>query len=292
MSEETAYSWFPGHMRRAMRRLEQDLNLADAVLFVLEARLPESSRNPELEEMLTRRGRLLFYVMTKADLADPAATDAWLAYLRSQGHQATALNAVKGTGAGSLTPSLEKLSARIAEQRARRNLNPRDPRLVVVGLPNVGKSALLNRLVGRKQAITGDRPGVTRGKQWVVAAGRWQVMDTPGILYPRIEGIDRLACLAAAGLVREEVIPSEEAAGHLLLRLMRMGRADSLVSGDDLPDEPFALLEETGRRKGFLLKGGRVDTERTTRWVLQAFREGRAGRITLELPPNDCTTGA
>lgn len=279
-------------MRKTMRLLEKDLELADAVLFVLESRLPESSRNPELEQMLARRGRLLFYVMTKADLADPQATEAWLAYLRSEGHQATALNAVKGTGAGSLTPSLEKLAARIAEGRARKNLNPRDPRLIVVGLPNVGKSALLNRLVGRKQAITGDRPGVTRGKQWVVAAGKWQVMDTPGILYPRIEGMDRLACLAAAGLVREEVIPAEEAAGHLLARLVRIGRAEALITGEDLPENPSELLEECGRRKGFLLKGARVDLERTSRWVLQAFREGRAGRITLELPPNDCTTGA
>lgn len=292
MSEETAYSWFPGHMRRAMRRLEKDLDLADAVLFVLESRLPESSRNPELEEMLQKRGRLLFYVMTKADLADPAATDAWLAWFRSSGHQAMAINAVKGSGAGALTPSLEKLAARIAEQRSRRSLNARDPRLVVVGLPNVGKSALLNRLVGRKQAITGDRPGVTRGKQWVVAAGKWQVMDTPGILYPRIEGIGRLACLAATGCVREEVIPAEEAAAHLLVRLVELGKAEALVSGPDLPAEPFALLEHTGRKKGFLLKGARVDTERTARWVLQAFREGRAGRITLELPPNSCTTGA
>lgn len=287
MSEETGYSWFPGHMRRAMRRLEKDLDLADAVLFVVEARLPESSRNPELEEMLYKRGREIFYVMTKADLADPAATDAWLAWFREQGHQAMAINAVKGSGAGALTPALEKLGERISEGRARRGLNARDPRLVVVGLPNVGKSALLNRLVGRKQAITGDRPGVTRGKQWVVAAGKWQVMDTPGILYPRIEGIDRLACLAATGCVREEVIPAEEAAAHLLKRLVALGKAEALVTGEELPENPYELLEEAGRRKGFLMKGARVDMERTTRWVLQAFREGRVGRVTLELPPNE-----
>ncbi|MCE7869733.1 ribosome biogenesis GTPase YlqF [bacterium CPR1] len=289
---DSAYSWFPGHMRRAMRRLEQDLEMADAVLFVLEARLPESSRHPELEAMLRKRGRLLFYVLAKADLADPAATESWLTCLREQGHQAIALNAVKGSGAGALTPTLEKLAARIAEQRARKKLNPRDPRLVVVGIPNVGKSSLLNRLVGRKRAMTGDRPGVTRGKQWVVAAGRWQVMDTPGILYPRIEGMDRLACLAATGCVREEAIPSEEAAAYLLARLVKLGQSQAFLSGEDLPGEPFELLEETGRRKGFLLKGARVDTERTARWVLQVFREGRAGRITLELPPNACTTGA
>ncbi|MEW6281714.1 MAG: ribosome biogenesis GTPase YlqF [Candidatus Eremiobacterota bacterium] len=282
---EPGYSWFPGHMRRAMRLLESDLKLADAVLVVLEARLPDSSRHPELEQRLLSRGRPLVYVLNKADLADPGVTDRWLAHFRSLGQHAVALDSVHGKGAGPLRPTLEALRERVTRQRHSKGLQERLPRLIVVGIPNTGKSALLNRLVGRHQARTGDRPGVTRGKQWVVAAGQWQVLDTPGILYPRIDGLDRLAALAAAGCVREEAIPVEEAAGHLLVRLLELGKIEVFSSAEGLPAEPQAVLEETGRRKGYLLKGARVDTERTARWVLQTFREGRAGRISLEMPP-------
>ncbi len=280
-----AFSWFPGHMRKALRRLEETLALADGVLMVLDARIPASSRQPELEELLRRKGKEALLVLNKADLAEKAQTDRWLAFLRQEGHRVAAMRAVTGRGPGPLENPLERLRQAVHAQRRKRGLLPRDPRLVVVGIPNVGKSSLLNRLAGASRAKTGAKPGVTRGNQWVAVPGKWQILDSPGILYPRIEGEEILTSLAATSCVSLDAIPLERAGGLLLERLIRLGHPPSGMQARDSEAGPEALLGEMACLKSFLLNGQEPDLPRTARWLLQAFARGELGAITLEAAP-------
>lgn len=277
-----AFSWYPGHMAKARRRLEGDLKLADAVLFVLDSRIPRSCRHPDLEQALEQRGKPLLLVLNKKDLAEEPETRRWLARLKERGRRAVALCSSRGRGTGPLAPHLEWLSREVAARRVRRGALSREPRLVVVGLPNVGKSSLLNRLVGRKTAATGRKPGVTRGAQWVVAPGRWQVLDTPGILYPRIEGQGQLCRLAAVGCVRRDVLPTEEVAAHLLETLKKHGAIAPLLAQAPADAPGYQLLELLARQKHFLHSGDRADLDRACSWLLRSFFEGKLGRVTLE----------
>ncbi len=279
-----AFSWFPGHMRKALRQLEQALSLADAVIMVMDARIPASSRQPDLEALLRRKHKEALLILNKADLAEEDQTREWLAVLRREGHLAAAMRAVSGRGPGPLEKPLERLRQAVNARRTERGLLPRDPRLVVVGIPNVGKSSLLNRLAGAARARTGAKPGVTRGNQWVAVPGRWQILDSPGILYPRIEGEAILTSLAAASCVSLDAIPLERVGGLLLQRLVQLGRAGPQV-GCPSDGEPEDLLEALARRRGFLLPGDQADLSRTARWLLQAFGRGELGPITLEPVP-------
>ncbi len=279
-----AFSWFPGHMRKALRKLEEALNLADAVLLVMDARIPASSRQPDLETLLRRKHKEALLILNKADLAEEAQTERWLATLRREGHLVAAMRAVAGRGPGPLEKSLERLRQAVHARRRERGLLPRDPRLVVVGIPNVGKSSLLNRLAGAARARTGAKPGVTRGNQWVAVPGKWQILDSPGILYPRIEGEGILTSLAAASCVSLDAIPLERVGGLLLQRLNQLGRASSLPGGQG-GGEPEDLLEGLARRRGYVLPGDQADLSRTARWLLQSFGRGDLGPITLEPAP-------
>ncbi|MGE0491756.1 MAG: ribosome biogenesis GTPase YlqF [Vulcanimicrobiota bacterium] len=278
-----AFSWYPGHMARARRRLEGNLKLADAVLTVLDCRIPATSRHLELEASLAERNMPILLVLNKADLADPQLTKRWLEQLKREGVTAVAMSSQQGRGAGPLRPHLDRLREKVAERFEHKGVRARDPRLLVVGLPNVGKSSLLNRLVGKSRAKTGRKPGVTRGAQWVVAQGKWQVLDTPGILYPRIETEQQLAYLAAVGCVKRDVLPFEDVARHLLMALVERDLAEPMLGEPPYP-EPHLLIEALARQKGFLLKGGRLDIERATTWLLAQFFEGKVGPVTLEAP--------
>ncbi|MGI5845206.1 MAG: ribosome biogenesis GTPase YlqF [Candidatus Xenobium sp.] len=279
-----AFSWFPGHMRKALRRLEESLTLADIVLMVLDSRIPASSRQPELEEMLRRKGKDSLLVLNKSDLAEKSETERWLACMRREGHQVAAMQAVTGRGAGPLEKPLEKLRQAVHARRKKRGLLPRDPRLVVVGIPNVGKSSLLNRLAGATRARTGARPGVTRGNQWVAVPGKWQILDSPGILYPRIEGEEILTSLAAVSCVSLDAIPLERVGALLLQRLIRGNHPPQSLYVEDPEAEPEALLRALARRKNFLVNA-QEDLPRTARWLLQSFAKGDLGAVTLETAP-------
>lgn len=293
-NQTRGYSWFPGHMRKAMRRLEEHLDLADIVLLVMDARIPASSRQPDLEEMLQRRQKEMIIVLNKSDLADERETKRWLDWFRAQSIPAVAMRSVSGKGAGPLEETIAQVRGRVREKRQAKGLRPRDPRLIVAGIPNVGKSSLLNRLAGSVRAKTGARPGVTRGNQWVGVPGSWQLLDSPGILYPRIDNEDILTSLAAASCVKHDAIPLELVGAKLLQKLYLLGKTADLA-GEELqkgwteskaglgPAEE--MLAGFCRAKSFYLNGREPDLVRGARFVLKAFAQGEIGRVTLERAP-------
>ena len=287
--KERAYSWFPGHMRKALRQLDEHLNLADIVLLVMDARIPQSSRQPELEEMLRRKHKEFLLVLNKTDLANEGETKRWISRLQSEGYNVCTMRAISGKGAGPLEAPIARLRKSIQEQRQRKGLLTRDPRLVVAGIPNVGKSSLLNRLAGAARAKTGARPGITRGNQWVAVSGKWQILDSPGILYPRIEGEYALTSLVAAGCVSTNAVPLERVGGLMLRRLLDLDKRAE-VFGTCMPtpeemDEPLRLLERFARHKGFTLSQGEPDVIRAATLLLKLFAQGQFGRLTLEPCP-------
>ncbi|MGI6737394.1 MAG: ribosome biogenesis GTPase YlqF [Anaerovoracaceae bacterium] len=279
-------NWYPGHMKKTRALIRDNLRLVDCVVELLDARIPVSSRNPVLDELIGGKPRLT--VLNKADLADEAVTERWLAALRGGGEQALAMNCLQGKG-GALLSALSRLRAERGGRRAARPF-----RMMVVGVPNVGKSSLLNRLTGRRSTRTGSRPGVTRGKQWLTLRSGMQLLDTPGILWPKFEDPQVGLHLAFCGAIKDDIVDPTELALELLRLLtalypqllrQRYGLAE-------LPQETAALLEAIAARRGFLLPGGRVDTERCARTVLDEFRRGVLGRITLERPQEEPREGS
>lgn len=286
-TSERAFSWYPGHMVKAKRELEQHLKLTDAVLLMLDARAPQLTRHPELEQMLTQRSSPFVLVLNKSDLAEEEHTERWRAHLKAQGHKVVELSALRGHGAGPLTPMLDQVAREVNAKRANKGLLPRVPRLMVAGLPNSGKSTLLNRLVGQGRFKAGKKPGLTRGTQWVSVAGHYQLLDTPGILYPRIEGELALALLAALGSVRRDILPQTDVARRLLQELSRRGRLAALLPGmrelkeSDWRDDPLTCLAQAW---GF--SDPETQTQRAFDRLLNLFSE-RTFRIswqTVEAP--------
>ena len=275
--------WYPGHMAKAKRLLSQQLVRVNLAVELCDARLPLSSRNPDLDRMLAGKRRVL--LLCKADLAEAQATRRWLDYFSSTGVQAMAYDA---------SPQKTKQAKALIEEAARDMLERglqrgvrKTIRAMVVGVPNVGKSTLINRLYGGAIAQVGDRPGVTRATQWVKVNPYLEVMDTPGMLWPRLE--DRLAAtrLAYIGTIRDAVYDQQALCVQLLRDLLSVRREATCerykIKNPDA--ENYALLDEVCRGRGFLLKGGELDTDRACAVVLDEFREGKIGRITLETPP-------
>ncbi|MGN0012499.1 MAG: ribosome biogenesis GTPase YlqF [Candidatus Bruticola sp.] len=290
--KQRGFSWFPGHMRKALRQLEESLNLADIVLLVMDARIPAASRQPDLEELLQRKHKELIFVLNKTDLAEEAETKKWLAWFKANNLAAVAMRSTAGKGAGPLEGAIARLRRSVEEKRRAKGLRPRDPRLVVAGIPNVGKSSLLNRLAGATRAKTGAKPGVTRGSQWVAVPNHWQILDSPGILYPRIDTVETLTALAAASCVRHDAIPLEMVGGLLLERLWAKRKVKNVVPAS-LAEKwksqehlvPEQMLIELATAKNFSLNGQEADLPRCARFVLKAFAQGEVGPITLETAP-------
>jgi ribosome biogenesis GTPase A len=277
-------------MTRAKRQIIDKLKLIDVVFELIDARIPQSSRNPMIDEMVGSKPRLV--LLNKADLADPDRTAIWCSHFRSLGHEALAIDASSGAGVKEIAGKTRELLRPQMEKRAAKGMKPRPPRALIVGIPNVGKSTLINRLAGRNVAATGDRPGVTKGQQWIRTGGELELLDTPGILWPKFD--DPLAGkrLAMTGAIKEEVLHVDEVACFALQTLVadygnalreRYGLTDLPVS---LPDMQAAveMLEAIGRRRGCLAGGGQVDYEKAAGVVLRDLRSGKLGRLTLELP--------
>lgn len=278
-------SWFPGHMTKTKRMVAAEMKNMDAVCEIVDARIPVSSRNPDVDELAEGKPRLI--VLNRVDQADPAQTKAWSAYFRDKGYAVLEANAKGGAGtaqfAGAVRELLrDKLSAYAAKGQVGRIM-----RVMVLGIPNVGKSTFINKVAGRKTARAEDRPGVTRSKQWVPVDATLELLDTPGILWPRFDDVNVGMRLAFTGAIRDEVLDMEDLASHLMVYLgahypnALQERYQIDVSEDD---SGYELLEKAGRKRGFLMRGAEVNTERMAHVLLDEFRAGKLGRFTLEMP--------
>ena len=277
--------WYPGHMAKTRRMIQEQLGHMDAVCEILDARIPSSSRNPDVEELTAGKPRLM--VLNRVDLADPAGTRQWRDYFRGRGFAVLETNARTGQGTRQFPAAVRGLLADKLAAYAAKGQTGRMVRVMILGIPNVGKSTFINQVARRKTAKAEDRPGVTRGKQWVPVDQSLELLDTPGMLWPKFEdpGVGfRLAC---TGAVRDEVMDLEELAcsliGYLGLHYPQ-ALLERYQTAAEEGDSGWDLLVKAGRRRGFVVRGGEVDTERMARILLDEFRGGRLGRFTLELP--------
>ncbi len=284
--EQQHIQWFPGHMTRTRRRIVERLPLVDLVAEIIDARVPISSRNPDLDAIVAGKPRVV--VLNKTDIADETATKQWLTYFTDTGVPAMAVDCKSGRGIRQFVPLLRKLLQDKIAAWEQRGMTNRAIRVMVVGIPNCGKSSFINRMAKGGKAKAEDRPGVTRDQQWFVIEGGAQLLDTPGVLWPKFEDQTVAQHLAYTGAIRDEVLDSEELACGLLEILHRqyepMLRERYKLTGE-LPEDGYALLTCIGRKRGMLVSGGEVNTERAAIMLLDEYRGGKLGRITLELPP-------
>ena len=295
MSEAAKVQWFPGHMAKTRRIMASNLKLVDAVVEITDARIPFSSRNPEIKKICGSKPRLV--LLNKADSADPNVTSMWIEYYKQQGVPALATDCRSGRNVNKFYPMLKELLSEQIEKWDTRGMTGRPIRMMIVGIPNVGKSSFINRLAGAKLAKVEDRPGVTRGKQWVALEDGFELLDMPGVLWPKFD--DKLVGerLAFTGAVKDVILDVEYLACRLLeylaedypeLLTERYG-----ISLENLPEpmddmqgcvKGYELLERVGRKRGFLVSGGEINTERAANTVLDEFRGGKLGRLSLEKP--------
>ena len=276
--------WYPGHMTKTRRQMEEDVKFVDMVAEVVDARIPISSRNPDIDAMVGDRPRMMIF--NRADQADPEQTARWLARFRAMGFAVLETDAKTGRGVGQFSAVVKgALKDKIAAWRAKGQVGRR-VRVMVVGVPNVGTSTLINKIAKKKSAKAGDRPGVTRGKQWVSVDSGLELLDTPGILWPKFEDETTGLHLAFTGAVKDEVMDSEALAAALMELLRdRYPQALSRYKLEPAPElAGWELLEQAARKRGMLISGGEVDTERMSRVLLDEFRGGKLGNFTLERP--------
>ena len=277
---------FPGHMTKTLRLMEKEIRNVDCVLQILDARIPLSSLNPEIERITAGKPHL--YVLNKSDLADPEITKQWLAYFKSAGAGCIAMDSKQRGRATATKGLIEKELSALMERRRNRGMVGAAIRVMIVGIPNVGKSTFINQIAGRKGAKAENRPGVTRGKQWVTVDSGLLLLDTPGILWPKFDDEEVGRRLAYTGAVKDDVLDVETLACHLAAMLWaRYPEAmRARYKLDPLEDASgYDLLTEAGRRRGFLLARGEIDTERMARVLLEEYRSCKIGRFTLEDPP-------
>lgn len=276
-------SWFPGHMTKTKRMIASELPHMDAVCEILDARIPLSSRNPDVDDLTAGKPRLI--VLNRADQADPAQTRRWSQYFRAKGWAVLEANAKGGVGTEKFAAAVRELLRDKLEAYAAKGQVGRVVRVMVLGIPNVGKSTFINKVAKRKTAKAEDRPGVTRSKQWVPVDATLELLDTPGILWPKFDDPDVGKRLAFTGAVKDDVLDIEELACYLM-DYLSAHYADVLTERYKITvedgDSGYDLLEKAGRKRGFLMRGAQVDTERMARILLDEFRGGKLGRFTLE----------
>ena len=274
--------WYPGHMTKTRRMLEAELASVDAVCEVVDARIPAASRNPDIDAIAGRLPRLI--ALNRVDQADPAATARWRAWFEGKGYRVIETDGKSGAGVRAFEPAARALLAEKLARYAARGQN-RVMKLMIVGVPNVGKSSLINRLSGKKSAKTEDRPGVTRSKQWIPVSEHILLLDTPGILWPKFEDEKTGLFLAFTGAVRDDIMDMETLAWHFMQTLTRVApQAISSRYGIQLSGDAWEDVQACARKRGFLISGGEADTERMSRVLLDEYRAGKLGRITLEFP--------
>ena len=277
--------WYPGHMTKTRRMIEEDVKLVDAVCEILDARIPIASRNPDIDAICGNKPRMI--VLNRIDMADPALTKKWAEHFRAKGYAVLQTDCKTKKGISGFVPAVRELLAEKLARYAEKGQVGRPLKLMIVGIPNVGKSTFINQVAGRKGAKAENRPGVTRGKQWITLNGGILLLDTPGILWPKFESPEVGYSLAWTGAINDNILDVELVACRLLERLRELypGAIEARYKFTPDPEAPgYELLEAAARKRGFLISGGEVNTERMAHVLLDEFREGKLGRMTLERP--------
>lgn len=283
--------WFPGHMAKTRRMMKEMLPQIDLIIELLDARIPSSSKNPELDRLIGNKPVLT--LLAKSSLADSAASDKWKNYYAENGQTCLFIDSTTGYGISSIQSVVREVMAEKLKRYENKGMSGKSIRIMIAGIPNVGKSSLINRLSGGKRARVEDRPGVTRDKQWISTGIGLELLDTPGVLWPKFEDQTVGENLAVTGAIRGEILDTERIAVILCERLR--DRYPEMLSaryklGDVSELAGWEIFELVGRKRGFLVSGGEIDTERTAVMLLDEFRGGKIGRITLELPNARCET--
>lgn len=280
------FQWYPGHMTKAKRMMQENMKLIDLVIELVDARVPVSSRNPDLDELGKNKARLI--LLNKSDLAEDRMNDVWVAYFKEKGYSVVKLNAKKGGGIKSIQGVIQEACKEKIERDRKRGILNRPVRAMVVGIPNVGKSTFINALAGKACAKTGNKPGVTKGKQWIRLNKNVELLDTPGILWPKFEDQTVGLRLAWIGSIKDEILNTEELAAELTGFLVN-SYPDVLKEKYEIEEsaDGFENLRGIAESRHCLVKGNELDTEKAAKLLLDDFRNGRLGRITLETPENN-----
>ena len=283
--EKMNIQWFPGHMTRAQRMIEDNLKLVDAVCEILDARIPLASRNPDIDRLAGDKPRLV--ILNRCDLADPEATAKWRRWYQERGIAVLETDAKSGKGVNGFVPAVRELLKDKLESYAAKGQVGRPLHVMILGIPNVGKSTLINKGAGRKAAIAGDKPGVTRGRQWISIDSGLDLLDTPGILWPKFDSQEVGELLAITNAIKADVLDRETLSANFMLRL-RERYPDALRERYKIEPDPdlngFELLEQAAKMRGFLVSKGEYDIERMANTLLKEYHEGKLGRLTLEIP--------
>jgi len=280
------FQWYPGHMTKAKRMMQENIKLIDLVIELVDARIPISSRNPDIDELGKNKARLI--LLNKSDLAEEKQNDAWMEYFKEKGFSAVKVNSKKGGGIKSIHGVIQEACKEKMERDRKRGILNRPVRAMVVGIPNVGKSTFINALAGKACAKTGNKPGVTKGKQWIRLNKNVELLDTPGILWPKFEDQAVGLRLAFIGSIKDEILNIEELAAELIQFLKKhytgvLAEKYNIVESED----PYRCLADIAQSRHCLLKGSELDTDKAATLLVDDFRDGRLGRITLEFPEDN-----
>lgn len=287
MSEMQTIQWFPGHMTKTKRQIQSSLKLVDAVAEIIDARIPVSSRNPDLAKLVQNKPRVI--LLNKCDMANQTATKMWIDYFKKQNLVAIPVDCKSGRGLDKFAPAVNTvMSHKIARLKEKGMVNP-TIRIMIVGIPNVGKSSFINKMVKKNRAKVEDRPGVTRGNQWYTIAKNLEMLDTPGVLWPKFDDKTVGDHLAFTGAVKDQILDIELLAVRLLDFIKELKPADFItrfkLENEDVENiDSYELLKMIGKKRGMLVSGGEIDTERAAIMLLDEFRSAKLGRITVEMP--------
>ena len=275
--------WFPGHMTKALRMMEENVKLVNSVIYVLDARAILASFNPSFDKLI--KDKTVLYIINKCDLVDKAELEKWKAFFREKGYTFIMTESVSSRDKNKIVDSLKKINSTMIERYKAKGVK-KNVRAMVIGVPNSGKSTLINSLCGKKRTITGDRPGVTRGKQWVVLSQGVELLDTPGTVWPKFDNNTYATHLAFVGSIKDDVLDTEELASEMI-KFFKMRYTDNFKPRYHIEDMTLSdeeILVEVGNARGFMLGGGEVDTLRSARAIVDDFRKGTFGKIMLEYP--------
>ena len=289
------FNWYPGHMAKTKRQIQEDLKLIDVVVEILDARIPMSSRNPDIEELIKNKNRLI--VLNKYDLADEKQNQKWIQYFKNNGLQAVLVNSNTGEGINQAVKKIEEIYEATQEKFENKGRVGKAIRVMILGIPNVGKSSFINRLTKKNSTIVGNKPGVTRQKQWIRINGNIELLDTPGVLWPKFESEEVALNLAYTGTIKDDILQTIEV-GFSLLKLLvykhlellteryKLDKRDveNILNLEDLEENEriLEIMHLIGKKRGALISGGNIDEEKTAKIILEDFRSGKIGRITLE----------